>query len=209
MRVHPADCDDGDGDGPANPPELIVGHVHSIRLGDSWMHGAHPQIVCARIPGSQGLLDRLRGDADDCLLAEKFPGLGAGEIVLSYMHAVCPNLPGELHVVIDNEGDAGTTAYRKQAPGKLQPLSFVRGLLSELDEGGASLDCLVDALLEGPAPKPHAVSHRIEHEVASDCLLVPSATRHRYFAHLTHQSSSIRQVLASDAPSIVLSASIR
>ena len=173
--VDAADADDGDGDCPANAPQLIHGDVDGVGLGRRGVQGSHTKVIGAGCLGGERLVHRLGAHAHDRVLTKDAASLRAGHVGLAHVHAVGAHLGRERHVVIDNERDARLGAHRLELPGKKGGLVVPRALLAKLDEGDATLHGLAHAVGEAAAPQPGAVGHGVEQHRAADILGGPPA----------------------------------
>ena len=168
MYVVPADAADGhhgNGHGPADGLQGVVGHVVGVVLGPGGEHGPHAQIVRAVLFRQQSLLHRLGGHADD-LIGPQLPADVQGlHVALAHMNAVGVHSQGNIHIVVDKKGNVIIPAQGLQLPGLCQERGLRQGLFPQLQHGDAAPQALLHHVPQGPAAEPVAVRNGVQQQV--------------------------------------------
>ena len=141
----------------------VIFDDNGVRLGGGGMQRCGPDVVDASAGQFIDELDEafgFRAQADDRVVAEQLPCFAWIHVVLSDMHAVdfdaeVAALPDHVHTVVDHEGDRIRLVVvfddLRDVPCRLGQLLGIRGFVTQLDEGGAALQRVVDDIADRAA----------------------------------------------------------
>ena len=165
MRADAADGYHRDGNRPADGAQGVQAHVLRVGLGTGGEHRAHAQVVRAVLLGKHGLFHSLRRNAEDFVLAQQGARLLGFHIALAHVYAVRVDLPGERHVVVDDEGHAVAAAQGLDFARLGQQRLACELLFAQLHEGRAAPERLFHLLRQRPAAQPGPVGDRVEQQI--------------------------------------------
>ena len=138
-------------DGGADVPQGIIGQGGHVGLGPRVEHGSRSQIVCPGGLGPQGLLRGVGGHAQNLTGSQLLPDQSGLHVLLPHMDPVGPDLQGQVHVVVDEEGCPIPAAQGLDLQGLPAEMGEVQLLLPQLDHSGPAQQGLLHLLSQGLA----------------------------------------------------------
>ena len=140
-QIDAADGHYGDGDCVADVSQHLFGHRQSVGLRHGAEHCAAAKIVGSRPLGGKRLFHGLGRYAHDHVRSHLGPDTASLHVLLPHMNTVRSAAQGDLHVVVDDEGNAIPAAQGFQLNCLGEKRVKIQFLFPKLHAGSASLQC--------------------------------------------------------------------
>ena len=126
-----------------------MGEGGGVGLGAGGKDSPHTQVVCPGGLGPEGLFYAVGGYAQNPVGTQLGPGLSGLQVLLPHMDPVRSDLQGQVHIIVDDQGDLVAPAKLLQLPGLLQKSGMGEVFLPNLYHGRAPLQGLFHLVGQG------------------------------------------------------------